>query len=210
MKKYDVIIYDIDGTLLNTLDMNMKTLQTIIYEETGELLDIQTVYQYAPYPGLTVMHMLKVADPIKTYDRWVQYVNSFPEPARLYDGIDYAIQQLNHHFIQAVVSAKTHAQYKIDTENIAIFKLFKTQVLYEDTKLHKPEPEPLLQCLKRLNIDPSKALYVGDAIQDYLAANAANIDFAYASWGSTSNKGIIEPKFIFNCPSDLLSLLKDH
>ena len=36
MKKYKAIIYDIDGTVLNTLNMNMYPLIQIIKEETGE------------------------------------------------------------------------------------------------------------------------------------------------------------------------------
>ena len=36
MKKYKAIIYDIDGTLLDTLKMNMYPLMKIIKEETGE------------------------------------------------------------------------------------------------------------------------------------------------------------------------------
>ncbi len=36
MNKYNAIIYDIDGTILNTLNMNMYPLLQIIKEETGE------------------------------------------------------------------------------------------------------------------------------------------------------------------------------
>ena len=36
MNKYKAIIYDVDGTILNTLDMNMYPLLKIIEEETGE------------------------------------------------------------------------------------------------------------------------------------------------------------------------------
>ena len=36
MNKYKAIIYDVDGTILNTLDMNMYPLLRIIEEETGE------------------------------------------------------------------------------------------------------------------------------------------------------------------------------
>ncbi len=40
MKKYKAVIYDIDGTILNTLNMNMYPLIRIIKEETGEVIYI--------------------------------------------------------------------------------------------------------------------------------------------------------------------------
>lgn len=36
MNRYRAVIYDIDGTVLNTLNMNMYPLMRIIKEETGE------------------------------------------------------------------------------------------------------------------------------------------------------------------------------
>lgn len=43
MKKYKAVIYDIDGTILNTLNMNMYPLIRIIKEETGEVIYIGDV-----------------------------------------------------------------------------------------------------------------------------------------------------------------------
>ena len=75
MKKYEAIIYDIDGTLLNTLNMNMYPLMKIIKEETGEDWTFEQVLKFAAYPGMKVMEELGVKDQEKTYARWVQYVN---------------------------------------------------------------------------------------------------------------------------------------
>ena len=70
MKKYEAIIYDIDGTLLNTLNMNMYPLMKIIKEETGEDWTFEQVLKFAAYPGMKVMEELGVKDQEKTYARW--------------------------------------------------------------------------------------------------------------------------------------------
>ena len=88
MKKYKAIIYDIDGTVLNTLNMNMYPLIKIIKEETGEDWTFEDVLKFAPYPGMKVMEELQVKDKEKTYARWVQYVNEYEEGATLYDGFE--------------------------------------------------------------------------------------------------------------------------
>ena len=77
MKKYKAIIYDIDGTVLNTLNMNMYPLIQIIKEETGEEWTFEQVLKFAAYPGMKVMQELGVKDQEKTYARWVKYVNEY-------------------------------------------------------------------------------------------------------------------------------------
>ena len=55
MKKYKAIIYDLDGTVLNTINMNMYPLIKIIKEETGEDWTFEQVLKFLPYPGMKVM-----------------------------------------------------------------------------------------------------------------------------------------------------------
>ena len=53
--EYKALIFDIDNTLVNTLDMNMIPLQKIIQEEKGENWTLEEVYHFASYPGMKVM-----------------------------------------------------------------------------------------------------------------------------------------------------------
>ena len=56
----------------------------------------------------------------------------------------------------------------------------QTAILVDITNKHKPDLEPLLKCLKRINAKPSEAIYIGDALSDYLSSQNAHMDFAYA------------------------------
>ena len=207
MKKYKAIIYDIDGTVLNTLNMNMYPLINIIKEETGEDWTFEDVLKFAPYPGMKVMEELQVKDKEKTYARWVQYVNEYEEGATLYDGFEDVFKAFDGKIIQAVVSAKTTKQYQIDFVDKGLDQYMQVAILADDTDKHKPDPEPLFECLKRINVKPSEAIYIGDALSDYLASQNAHMDFGYAKWGSVSSKGIDEPTYIFETPLELLKLL---
>ena len=207
IKKYKAIIYDIDGTLLDTLKMNMYPLMKIIKEETGEDWSFEQVLKFASYPGMKVMEELGVKDQEKTYARWVQYVNEYEEGATLYDGFEDVFKAFDGKIIQAVVSAKTTKQYQIDFVDKGLDQYMQVAILADDTDKHKPDPEPLFECLKRINVKPSEALYIGDALSDYLASQNAHMDFGYAKWGSVSSKGIDEPTYIFETPLELLKLL---
>lgn len=207
MKKYKAILYDIDGTLLNTLDMNMIPLLRIIEEETGQRWTYEDVLKFVPYPGMKVMEELRITDKETVYKRWVKYVNEYEGGAVLYDGISQVLNTLGSHFLQAVVSAKTREQYEIDVVSKGLNQYIKAAVLADDTKKHKPDPEPLLLCLERLGLSADEALYIGDSFSDYSAAKNAGIDFGYAKWGSVSSEGIESPDYVLEQPRDLLMFL---
>ena len=80
-------------------------------------------------------------------------------------------------------------------------------ILAEHTDKHKPHPAPLLKYLEQLKADVDDAIYIGDTLSDYEAAENAGMDFGYAKWGSVSEEGILKPEYIFNELKDLLKLL---
>ena len=207
MKSYKAILYDIDGTILNTMEMNMVPLQRIIKEETGEDWDYKDVLRFVPYPGMKVMEELGVKEPEKTYARWVSYVNSYEKGAVLYDGFMEVFQSFHGKMKQAIVSAKRKKQYEIDFVSKGLDTFMDVAVLAEDTTKHKPDAQPILLCLKKLGLKKEEVIYIGDAKSDYECCLRAGVDFGYAVWGSVDNKGITNPTYIFHQPKDLLKLL---
>lgn len=207
MNKYKAIIYDIDGTILNTLNMNMYPQLQIIKEETGETWSFNQVLKFAAYPGMKVMEELKVKDPEATYARWVKYVNAYEEGATLYDGFMDVFEVFKKNDIkQAIVSAKTHKQYEIDICSKGIDQYMDTVILAEDTTKHKPDPEPLLKCIENLNVPKEEVIYIGDALSDQQSSINAGIDFGYAKWGSVSTSPL-HGTYTFESPTNLLKLL---
>jgi len=53
----------------------------------------------------------------------------------------------------------------------------------EDTELHKPDPDPVLEGLRRLDARPEDAAYVGDSPFDIRAAKAAGAFAVAVAWG---------------------------
>lgn len=208
MKPYKAIAFDLDGTLINTLDMNMYPLMRIIEEELGERWTFQQVLRFASQPGLKTMADLGIRDIETTYARWVRYVNEYQPGAVPFEGIRQVLQAFQTAGIRmAAVTAKMHAQYEIDVIGNGLGGFLETAVLAEDTRLHKPHPEPILLCLSRMGLSPADALYVGDALTDLQAAEAAGVDFGFAAWGAISEAGMETARYRFDKPEDLLALL---
>ena len=208
MKPYKAIAFDLDGTLINTLDMNMYPLMRIIEEELGEVWTFRQVLRFASQPGLKTMADLGIRDIEGTYARWVRYVNEYETGAVPFEGIRQVLQAFQTAGIRmAAVTAKMHAQYEIDIVGNGLGDFLETAVLADDTALHKPHPEPILLCLKRMGLSPGDVLFVGDAITDRQAADAAGVDFGFAAWGAVSADGMETARYRFDKPEDLLALL---
>ncbi|MDD8048353.1 MAG: HAD family hydrolase [Thomasclavelia sp.] len=204
--KYKAIIYDIDSTLLNTLDMNMYPLIQIIKEELNKDISLDDVLKYATYPGMQVMEELGIKNKEEVYARWVKYVNEYPDGAKAYPGIQEVLESLHGRVKQAIVTSKKQKQYDIDFVSKGLDKYIDEVVLEEDTSKHKPDPEPLNLCLKKLGLDKSEVIYIGDARSDKEASSNANIDFGLALWGTLDNSLKDECNIVLINPKDILKL----
>ena len=207
MKKYKCIIFDLDGTVLNTERMNFIPLKRLIKEELGIEMNYNDLLKYKAYAGRKTLKELGFSDIEKSYSKWVKYVNEFEEEAVLYEGFDKVFQVLNDsNIICGIVSSKTREQYEIDFVSKGLDKYIKCKVLEEDTERHKPYPDPLIKFIEIVNVKPEDCMYIGDTIFDYKATKAAGMDFGIAMWGTDDLEGI-NADFNFFKPIDILKAL---
>ena len=207
MKKYKCIIFDLDGTMLDTEKMNMIPLQRLIKEELSIDIKYEDLLKYRAYAGKTTLKMLGFKDIEASYSKWVKYVNEYEDGAKLYEGFDEVIKGLDENGILCgIASSKIKSQYEIDFLKTGLQSYMKSVILAEDTENHKPHPEPLLKAIEILNIEPKDAMYVGDTFADYKSTKAAGMDFGLAVWGATDLDGIKADHYL-NTPKDILKVL---
>lgn len=204
------ILFDLDGTVLDTQKMNIIPLQKLILEELGERVSYDDLLKYCAYPGKQTIKILGFHDIEKSYEKWVKYVNEFEEGAVLYEGFSEVFKELHKMGIKiGIASSKMKKQYEIDFIPTKLDKYIYCAVLAEDTTLHKPNPDPLLLGAKLLDLKPENIIYVGDTFADEVASKKAGMKFALASWGAF-NISEISSDFILNKPQDILELVSNN
>ncbi len=168
-----VLLFDIDGTLLDTLRLNMVTLLELVHELGFKNEDGQSILRYASHPGMQVMHEFGIENTEEAYTRWVQKVRAFPNQANPYPGVITMTKTLHERgYRLGIVSSKRRQQYEIEFKRLALIDTFEVAVLADDCDKQKPDPEPLIWCCELLGIDVKDAVYLGDSILDRLAAEA--------------------------------------
>ena len=207
MKHYKAILYDLDGTLLDTYEMNTASLARILVEAGYPKPTEIELKRYYAMPGMAIMLELKAPNPDALYARWVEVANTYS--SYVFEGVEQLLKTGKElGYLQGIVSSKMRRQYGIDFVSRGLADSIDVAILKDDTELHKPHPEPLLKACAELKIKPHEAIYLGDAITDYLACKAAGMDFGYARWGSVNAEGIETPQYSFKTVQDVIDWLK--
>ena len=61
--KYKHIVFDVDGTLVDTAQTALTCLQRVLYEETGRQIDLETLYPLFGIPCLELAIQFGTPDP---------------------------------------------------------------------------------------------------------------------------------------------------
>jgi pyrophosphatase PpaX len=126
-------------------------------------------------------------------------------------GIDGVLERLKDEGRRlGIVTAKRLVTVDLAFNVVPLRHLFDTVVGGDETERHKPDPEPLLLALERLEARPQEAAYVGDAPFDVQAAKAAGIYSVAVTWGGIHDRAKLEhedPDAIVDTPEDLYGVL---
>ncbi|MGG7176870.1 HAD family hydrolase [Clostridium paraputrificum] len=179
--RYDWIIFDVDGTLIETARSNSIGLMITMKELFNKEYTEEEIRKYMGIPGDMALRNIGVKEE-KIMDTWVYWGNKVKEYAHynyVFEGVMPMLEELSKSYNLAIATSKTHQQLHDDFVQRGLLEYFKIWVCKEDTDKHKPNPEPLLKAMEKAKINKGQAIYIGDALVDYQAAKAANMDFGH-------------------------------
>lgn len=185
--KYRAVLFDMDGTLLNTLGDIGGTLNDVL---AANGYPAHTMAEYRRMVGNGALVLTRQALPAGTAEDEVQrvyreyrdYYRDHPCSVTVpYEGIPELLETLEKNGVKvAVVSNKPDPTAK------AVARQFFPGVLtVGDDGIHprKPAPDNVFRTLEQLGVSRSEALYVGDSEVDAATAKNAGMDAAIVGWG---------------------------
>ncbi|MBI5466726.1 MAG: HAD-IA family hydrolase, partial [Candidatus Kerfeldbacteria bacterium] len=111
--------------------------------------------------------------------KWIQLSDSVDVPSNLLrpiPGVLEVLPQLAAAYTLGLVTNRLKAHLGELWHIVPYEKDFTAIAAFEDTENHKPDPEPIHYALSKLGTTPSEAVFVGDAITDLQAGQAAGVD----------------------------------
>jgi pyrophosphatase PpaX len=109
------------------------------------------------------------------------------------------------------VTAKRRATVQLAFDRLpGLEQRFDVLVGADDTERHKPDPDPILEALRRLGVAAAEAAYVGDSPFDVRAAKAAGVFAVAVGWGGIHGEKVLraeEPDAFVQRAEELLDVL---
>lgn len=189
MAKYKLAIFDMDGTILNTID---DLAGGVNHALAMAGLPTRTVDQVRSIVGNGIFTTLKLCAPEGTSDEKLAELHTYFAPyyeqhradkTRPYDGIPELLQKLKNNGIKtAVVSNKSDISVKPLAEQY-FPGLFDTAMGVTASIEKKPAPDMANIIIKNYGFDKKDVVYIGDSEVDIMTAQNTGIDCVCVTWG---------------------------
>ncbi|ODA39700.1 HAD family hydrolase [Desulfosporosinus sp. BG] len=216
--KFRGIIFDLDGTLVDSLEDIADSMNNVLQRYGFPAHDLQA---YKHFIGNGVKNLVREALPESSrkeelinryYGSMIEeYRRNCLNKTRPYERIVELLDELASFNLKlAVFSNKDHEL----TEKIVTALLPKSKfelVIGSRAEIpRKPNPFGALLISKKLGIIPENLVYVGDTDVDMKTANSAGTFAVGALWGFRSKEELIEngAKYLLNYPMELIQMLR--
>ncbi|MFC6290051.1 HAD family hydrolase [Levilactobacillus angrenensis] len=199
-------IFDIDGTLLDTEAMYMKSLQAVLHDR-GIDREYAELAKTFGIPSRDALIRLKLADVDDILAEWGPRTQAYRDTVAVYAGVKQALADLKAAGAGlAIMTSKQRYEYDRDVVSAGLDSYFSQAVVAEDIAHGKPAPDGILLAMQRLGAQPENTVYVGDTVYDADASAAAHVTFGFAAWNGRTPTDF-KPDVSFITPSAMLELL---
>lgn len=213
----DAILFDLDGTLIDSApDLGAAADKM----RTDRGLPSLPAEMYRPMAGAGARGMLGVAFGLTPEhpdfltlreEFFVNYENCMTQRTYAFAGVVELIGELvQRQLAWGVVTNKAKRFTEPLTRAMPLFATARAIVSGDTTPHAKPHPEPLFEAARRLALEPTRCLYVGDDERDIVAGRAAGMVTVAATYGYLGQKTDISSwgaHAAINSPPELLQLL---
>ncbi len=218
MRKYKTIIWDMDGTLLDTLDDLSDSVNAALREfqlPEKEKIEVRS------YVGNGILRLMELCVPggklcpefekiflfFKTH-----YAKNSRNKTKPYGGLERVLHQLKIQGYQmAIVSNK--ADYIVKELAQLFFQDTIDIAIGESVGINKkPNPDTVFEAMRLLNANKETTIYIGDSEVDITTAKNAGIDCLSVAWGFRDNLylQISGATHIIDKPKEILEYLENN
>ena len=207
-----VILFDLDGTLIDSLELLVGAMQHAFDSRTGPRPSVEEwvatigrplIWQFGQYAADEDLQTL-----VQSYRSY--QLEHHDRLTRPFDGIPQLVARLHSHgHALGVVTSKADFLANRSLSHVGLSEHFDIVVGADKTTRHKPEPEPIWFALQQLSARAEDAVYIGDSPFDIMSANAAGVRSIGVTWGAATRAQITlpGPTHIVTTPDELERLL---
>lgn len=213
--KYELIVFDMDGTILDTLEDLKNSMN---YALKLHNMPVRTLDEIRSFVGNGIRKLIERAVTKGTSNEKIEVIHKdfmahyeihCADFTRPYDGVIDLIKELrNRGYKTAVVSNKADAA--VQDLCVQYFPgLFDLAIGERPEIAKKPAADMVNLALEQLKSSGEKAVYIGDSDVDVATARNSNLDMIAVDWGFRTRDFLIEQgaEIIVSKPEEILELI---
>ncbi|MEB6087657.1 HAD family hydrolase [Enterococcus casseliflavus] len=216
MKQVECVLFDLDGTLLDSKECSVKATKAA-FKEMGLKVPSEVVIEH--YMGIPIEEsFFKMSEQPLDQETATELIRIFrayyqtyeESTLKVFPEIPHVLEILNKRKVPCfVVSSKKTAVVKrnlVAQDLVAFFE----EIIGSDAVTHyKPHPEGINKVVAHYQFDPTKTIMIGDAIFDIQMGKAAGVKTIAVTWGSHDPKKLSEenPDALVDAPREILDFL---
>ena len=210
--KTKALLFDFDGTLLNTNELIIQTFMYILDEKFPGKYSTQDCLQFI---GPSLKQTFDEITPGETdamiakYKEW----NAANHDALVtgYDAVVETLEELHAMGIKmAIVSTKSREGLNRGLNVLKVEHLFDAIIGIDEVEHVKPHPEPVLLALEKLGVTKEEAIMIGDNSHDIEGGKNAGVRTAGVAWSAKGEDFLkaYEPTYMLKHMRDLIDIVK--
>ncbi len=217
-KTFDAILFDLDGTLIDTTEAILSSLRHTMNHFTGTTPDLPVFQKTMGVPLLEVLEGLLPGRAKEAAEVYVTHsLKIHKDLVKPYPGVIKTLETLRSSGTNlALVTSKRRRSAEIGLKQCGLDVFFKAVVCYEDTAQHKPHPAPLFAALDAAVIERGRVLMVGDTVFDVRAAKNADgarpglrVESCAVTYGTGQKEALAteDPDYLLDAFGDILPIV---
>ena len=186
----EAVLFDLDGTLIDTAPDMGAALNNLMIEENLQPLPLKTIRPYVSQGGLvlTKLGFSKYVAESEIEPLRLRYLDHYraivADNSLLFDGIKQVLEFLEKkHIPWGIVTNKPEWLATPLLQQLALDKDTAVVICGDSLEKRKPHPMPLIVAAKTIGIDRENCIYIGDDERDIIAGKAANMKTLIAAYG---------------------------
>ena len=215
--RYPAALFDLDGTLIDSGQDIVESVRRALGlissdsnlpgdEEILVLigLPLEAVVRELGYPA-DKESTRRFAEAYRAY-----YAEHYNDNTKVYPGIEEVLAGLQQAGVKlGLVTTKHQQQAEFTLAGAGLSGYFDYVHGWLEGRRHKPDPEPVLTALSRLDVSPDSAIMVGDSDLDIEAAKAAGVDTCAVTYGFRPAWFLksFRPDFLVARPADIAPIV---
>jgi len=212
-KRIDTVLFDLDGTLIDTNELIISSFMHVMDHYFPGEYGRQDVLQFMG-PPLVESFQLVNPDRVEEMVQFYRKYNFEQHDVLVtgFEGVEETIVSLHEQGIKmAIVSTKRNEGVLKGLKLMKLDQYFDVVIGLDDVTNAKPDPEPLLLALKKLDSFPESSIMVGDNHHDILGGKNAGTKTAGVAWSAKGRDYLVqyEPDWMLESMTDLIRIIQE-